>query len=153
MSPIERRFLLGASACLAIGAILHLWAVGVGAEGYRRLGAPAGLIALIDTGSLRPALSGAVIAAALLVAAAYGASAAGLGPRLPLRRPILSLIAAGLIARGLLLPVVAGWRPGLLRGLCGQCQSVNGFVLVTSALCLAVGCAYAIGAWRSSGPG
>jgi hypothetical protein len=38
------------------------------------------------------------------------------------------------------------WRPETVGGICGKCQSVNGFVIATSALCLLAGIAYAAGA-------
>lgn len=148
MSTPVRTCLLSASGVMAVGAVLHLWAIAAGPAGYAVLGAPAGLIALLDTGSLRPAASCVVIALALALASAYGLSAAGVGPRLPLRQPALGVIAIGLILRGLLLPLIAALRPELLRGICGQCQSVNGFVLSTSLLCLVVGGGYALGALR-----
>ena len=135
---------------MAVGALLHVAAIAVGARGYVLLGAPAGLVALVGTGSLRPAVSCLVIASLLLLGSVYGFSGAGLGPRLPACRPVLGIIAAVLVVRGIFLPVVAAWRPYLLRGLCGHCQAVNGFVLFTSVLCLIVGVGYALGAFRAA---
>lgn len=148
MSNFGRMYLLASSGLMAIGALLHLAAVAIGADAYALLGAPAGLVAMVGTGSLRPAVSVFVIAGLLLLGSAYGVSGAGLGPRFPLRRLVLSLISIALIARGILLPIAAAWQPFLLSGICGRCQSVNGFVLLTSALCLIVGCGYAAGAFR-----
>ena len=148
MSHVVRIYLLASSCLMAIGALLHLAAVAIGANAYAWLGAPAGLVAMVGTGSLRPAVSCFVIAGVLLLGSAYGFSGVGLGPQLPARRLVLSLIAIGLIARGILLPVAAAWQPHLLSGICGRCQAVNGFVLLTSALCIIVGAAYAVGAFR-----
>jgi hypothetical protein len=139
-------YLLATSSLMAVGAALHLLIIAVGAKGYALMGAPAGLVALVGTGSLRPAVSCIIIAGLLLFGSAYGFCAAGIGPRLPLHRLVLTLIATGLIVRGFLLPIMAALRPELLRGICGQCQSVNGFVLLTSALCFVVGCGYLVGA-------
>jgi hypothetical protein len=147
LSHFVRMYLLASSSLMAIGALLHLAAIGIGANAYAWLGAPAGLVALVGTASLRPATSCVVIAGLLLLGSAYGFSGAGLGPRLPARRLVMSLIAVGLIARGLLLPLAAAWQPHLLLGICGRCQGVNGFVLLTSALCLIVGAGYAVGAF------
>jgi hypothetical protein len=133
---------------MAIGALLHIAAVVIGAKAYAFLGAPAGLVAMVGTGSARPTQSCFVIAGLLLVGAVYGASGAGLGPRLPAWRLVLFLFAIGLVARGVLLPVAAAWRPYVLSGICGRCQEVNGFVLLTSALCVFVGAVYAAGAFR-----
>ncbi len=133
---------------MAMGALLHLAAVVIGANAYAWLGAPAGLVAMVGTASFRPAVSCFVIAGLLLLGSAYGFSGAGLGPRLPARRLVLSVIAVGLIARGILLPIAAAWQPHLLSGICGRCHAVTGFVLLTSALCLIVGVGYAVGAFR-----
>jgi hypothetical protein len=146
MSRFGRMYLLASSCLMAIGALLHLAAAALGASAFALLGAPAGLVAMVGTGSLRPAASCCVIAGLLLLGSAYGLSALGLGLRLPARRLVLSLIALGLIARGILLPVAVAWQPQLLSGLCGRCEAVNGFVLLTSALCLIVAGGYAAGA-------
>ena len=145
---VARPWLLAASALMVVGALFHLGILVSGGRGYALLGAPAGLVALVGTGSWRPAASCVVIAALLLLGAAYGFSGAGVLRRLPGTRVVLGAIAAILLARGLVLPALAGWDPQLLRGLCGRCEGVNGFVLVTSALCLAVGTGFAIGAWQ-----
>jgi hypothetical protein len=52
------------------------------------------------------------------------------------------------MGRGVLLPIAAAWQPHLLSGICGRCQAVNGFVLLTSALRLFVGGGYMVGALR-----
>lgn len=134
---------------MLVGALFHLAIIAIGAKGYALMGAPAGLVAMLDAGSLRPALSCVVIAALLFLGAAYGFSAAGLVRRLPLRRLALALIAIVLLARGFILPALAAWEPQRLRGLCGNCESVNAFVLVTSGLCLFVGGGFAIAAFRN----
>ena len=148
LSHFVRMYLLASSGLMAIGALLHLAAIFMGANAYAWLGAPAGLVAMVGTASHRPAISCVVIAGLLLLSSAYGLSGAGLGPPLPARRLVLSLIAVGLIARGILLPITAVWQPYFLSGICGRCQTVNGFVLLTSALCLIVGAGYAVGAFR-----
>jgi hypothetical protein len=137
---------MAGSALLVAGALLHVAAVFIGASAYALIGAPDGLVAMVEIGSPRPALTALAIAGMLLFAAAYGFSGAGLGPRLPARRLVLALVATVLIARGVLLPVAAASQPQLLSGICGRCGSFNGFVILTSAFCLFVGGAYAIGA-------
>jgi hypothetical protein len=137
---------------MALGAAAHLAVIGVGAKGYAVLGAPAGLVAMVETSSYRPAITCIFIASLLMMGAIYGLSGAGLVTRLPYRRLILTLLGVGLVARAVLLPVAVVWQPQTLVGICGRCQLVNGFVLLTSALCLFVGLAYAVGANMSIGP-
>ena len=150
MSRVGQAYLLATSGLMALGALVHLAAVAMGSNVYALLGAPAGLVAMVDTGSSRPALSCCAIAGLLLLGSVYGVSAAGIGPRLPARRLVLLVFAVGLIARGLALPVAAAWRPYVLSGICGRCQEVNAFVLLTSGLCLFVGAAYAVGVFRAT---
>jgi len=148
LSRVGQAYLLASSGLMALGALVHLAAVAMGSNVYALLGAPAGLVAMVGTGSSRPALSCFAIAGLLLLGSVYGVSAAGIGPRLPARRLVLLVFAVGLIARGVALPVAAAWRPYVLSGICGRCQEVNAFVLLTSGLCLFVGAAYAVGVFR-----
>ena len=145
----SRSYLIAAGAVLVVGALVHLAAIAGGPAWFAALGAPKGLVTLAGTDSLRPAISCVVIAAALLVCAAYAFSGAGLIRRLPLLRPVLALIALGLIARGLAFLPLAAWRPDLLSGLCGKCAEPGLFLVATSALCLFVGGGYAVGALRA----
>ena len=133
---------------MALGGLVHVAAIFGGPDWYAFLGAPAGLVAMASTSSLRPAVSCVVIASALFTCAAYAFSGAGVFLKLPALRAVLSLIALGLIARGIIFVPVAAWQPHLLSGLCGKCGSVSVFLLVTSALCLIVGGGYAAGALR-----
>ena len=57
----------------------------------------------------------------------------------------LGAIAAVLILRGALFIPLIVWRPVALSGIC-DCGSVDAFIVVTSALCLAMGMGYALGA-------
>lgn len=142
----KRLLLLTASGVMMSGAAAHLAVIGIGATGYAALGAPRGLVAMVGSSSYRPATTCIFIASLLMLGAIYGLSGAGLGPRLPGRRLILTLLGVGLVARAILLPIAVAWQPQTLVGICGKCQVVNGFVLFTSALCLFVGIAYAAGA-------
>jgi len=56
---------------------------------------------------------------------------------------------AGLVFRGVVLPVVAAGQPQLLSGICSKCQEVNSFVIFTSAVCFLAGLVYLKGAWRA----
>ena len=135
--------LVVAAVAVAIGALLHLAALVAGPAWIAALGAPLGLVRMLEAGALQPVVTTAAIAGVLLLMAAYGLVAAGvLRWRLPLVRLVLLAFGAGLVVRAFVLPALAVWRPHLLQGLCGRCESLDAFVGVTSALCLGVGAAY-----------
>jgi hypothetical protein len=147
------RWLALASLAVAFGALLHLAALAAGPEWLGVLGAPPGLVQMMATGAMRPIVTTAAIAGVLLLMSAYGLAAAGvLRWRLPMQRTVLFLFGAGLLVRGIVMPVVAAWEPQRLHMICGRCDSLNGFVLLTSALCLAVGAIYLASAARPREP-
>lgn len=142
-----RRGLIAASLAVAFGALLHLVALALGPDWLAWIGAPLGLVQMIEAGELRPVVTTAAIAAVLLLMSAYGLQAAGvLRWRLPFVRLVLFAFGAGLVLRAFVLPAIAVWRPHLLQGICGRCESFDGFVLLTSALCLVVGAIYLLSA-------
>jgi hypothetical protein len=146
--------LVAASLAVAFGALLHLAALAAGPEWLAWIGAPTGLVRMIEAGELRPVVTTVGIAAVLLLMSAYGLVAAGtLRWRLPFVRLVSFAFGAGLVARAFVLPAVAVWRPRLLQGLCGRCASLDGFVLLTSSLCLVVGAIYLASARRPSKAG
>ena len=149
MSQSRRTYLIVAGSAMVAGALLHIAIIFGGPNWYALFGAPAGLVAMASTDSLRPAVSCVIIALVLLACSAYAYSGAGLIRKLPGLRVVLALIGAGLIVRGVTFVPVVAWQPHLLSGLCGKCQEVNSFVLATSALCLFVGTGYAVGAVRA----
>src|SRR3546814_7713621 len=102
-------------------------------------------------GNLRAPLSCLVIAAFLALLAACAFSGAGIIRRLPFLRPALAVIAAVLLLRGVAFVPLILWRPDTLYGIC-DCRSVDAFMIVTSALCLAMGVGYALGALASGRP-
>lgn len=67
----------------------------------------------VERGALAPLLITVFIAGVLGVWALYAFSAAGLVPRLPLRRTALVAISAVLLLRGLGVPLMQAWRPDL----------------------------------------
>jgi hypothetical protein len=148
MPTFVRAYVLVSATLLALGALFHLAIIAGGPAWYAFSGAPAGIGPMLASGSPRPVVTCVVIATVLAACSAYGLSWAGVMPRLPAVRIVLALIACGLLARGVVLPAVAAYEPHLLSGLCGRCQGVNGFVIVTSALCLFVGGGYALAASR-----
>ena len=144
-APFARSALLLAGTVAAAGAVLHLAIALGGPAWYAAFRAPPGLVELARIGHPRAAITCMVIAAFLSVLAAYAFSGAGAIRRLPLLRPALAAIGAVLVARGLLLIPLALARPDLLARIC-DCRGVEAFLVATSALCLAMGTAYALGA-------
>lgn len=149
MSRFQRTYLLASGAALIVGALLHIASIFGGPDWYAFLGAPDGLVAMVNAGSLRPAISCIAIATVLLVCSAYAYSGAGVIRKLPGLRVVLAIIAAGMIIRGITFIPIAAWQPHLLSGICGKCQSVNAFLLTTSAICLTVGGGLAVGAFHA----
>lgn len=134
---------MGASLAVAFGGLLHLVALAAGPQWLAWIGAPIGLVQMIEAGEMRPVVTTVGIALVLLMMSMYGLVAAGaVRWRLPLVRLVLVAFGAGLVARAFVLPAIAVWRPHLLQGICGRCESLDGFVLLTSALCLVVGVVY-----------
>ena len=129
----------------AAGAELHIAILFGGPDWYAFFGAPAGLDEMAQSGNVRAPISCLVIASFLALLAPYAFSGAGVIRRLPFLRLGLASIAAVLILRGVLFIPLVVWRPRALSGVC-DCRSVDAFIIVTSALCLAMGVGYALGA-------
>ncbi|MES2300416.1 MAG: hypothetical protein V4582_25500 [Pseudomonadota bacterium] len=146
MSQLVRLYLIASAALCALGVIVHLAAIPLGAEWAAFIGAPRGLLPMLERGSVRPALTCILISSVLAIWSMYGLSAAGLLARLPALRLVLALSGGTLILRAFVLPVVAVWEPDALSDICGRCQQFNGFVLFTSLLCLFIGGGYALAA-------
>ena len=134
-----------AGAAASAGAALHIAIIFGGPDWYAFFGAPRGLVEMARAGNIRAPISCLVIAAFLALLAAYAFSGAGVIRRLPFLRVGLASIAAVLILRGALFIPLILLRPGALSGIC-DCRSVDAFIIVTSALCLAMGVGYALGA-------
>ncbi|MGN6111859.1 MAG: hypothetical protein ACTHOC_02425 [Luteimonas sp.] len=145
MPTFVKRYLLLAGTAAAAGAALHVAILFGGPDWYAFFGAPAGLVDMARAGNPRAPISCLVIASFLAVVSAYAFSGAGLVRRLPFLRVGLGAIAAVLILRGALFIPLIVWRPVALSGIC-DCGSVDAFIVVTSALCLAMGVGYALGA-------
>ena len=146
-----QRYVLGTGLAALAGAGLHV-AIAIGGPAwYAFFGAPQRIVELARDGAAYAPISCALIAGVLLVFAAYAFAAAGRWPRLPLLRPVLGLIAAVLVLRGLLFVPLILWRPDALARVC-DCRRVDTFIVATSLLCLAMGIGYAIGAWHARRP-
>lgn len=148
MSKFAKRYLVFTGVAALAGAVLHIAILFGGPEWYAFFGAPRGLVEMARAGNLRAPLSCVVIAAFLLVLSAYAFSGAGIIRRMPLLRPVSGLIAGVLILRGALFVPLILWSPGILSRIC-DCRRVDVFIIVTSALCLAMGFGYALGAWAA----
>jgi hypothetical protein len=149
MSQFVKRYLLLVGVVACAGSALHIAILFGGPDWYAFFGAPRGLVEMARSGNLRAPISCLIIAAFLAVLAAYAFSGAGVIRRLPLLRHGLASIATVLILRGVSFIPLILWRPSALSGIC-NCPSVDTFIIVTSALCLAMGIGYALGAVAAS---
>lgn len=90
---------------------------------------------MAERGHWYPGLVAFVIGAALSVCAAYGLSAAGVIPRLPLLRTVLALFVTVLLLRAVAFPLLKPVFP----------ENSMAFWLVSSAACLVLGVIHAVG--------
>jgi len=136
-----------------LAAVLHLAMPFGGPAWYAFWRAPDVIVRMAGAGHPYPAVMCMLIAALLVLCTLYAVSGAGLIFRMPLLRTGLTAIAAVFLARGLsFIPLVA-LRPGALADVC-NCTKVDTFIVVSSAVCLAIGAGYAAGAarlWRTAG--
>ena len=128
-------FLVAGGAMSAVAAALHLGCIVFGASWYRFFGAGEKMARMVEAGSAYPAIITSIITAMLLVWSAYAFSGAGLIPRLPLLRTILCAIAAVYLLRGIAFVPLMPLFPG----------NSMAFWLWSSAICVVIGAAYAIG--------
>jgi len=122
-----------------VGAVIHLAIPVGGPDWYLYFGAPPELAAMAKAGSIRPLVFCLAIALVLLVCSAYACSGLGLIRRLPLLRLGLAGIGSALVVRGLAFVPLAIWSPDYLSRICGRCEGVNGFLVLTSAVCIVAG--------------
>ena len=132
-------FLIAAAALSALAAALHVGCIVFGAPWYRFFGAGERMAQLAIAGSWYPAVVTAAIAFVLGTWSLYALSAAGIGPDLPFVRPVLCLITAIYLLRGL--------APLLLVGL--SLISNTPFWWWSSAICLGIGLTHLIGLWQT----
>lgn len=127
--------LIAAGISTATASLLHIAIIFGGPEWYRFFGAGEEMATMAEQGSIIPTAVTLFVATVLMLWSAYALSAAGMIGKLPFRRSALVIISAIFLARGVtLLPL---W---LLEP-----EKVNGFWIVSSLICLAIGCCYAIG--------
>ena len=132
---------LAVAGCLSLGAALaHLAAIVGGPAWYRTMGAGERIARAVERGDAFPVIVTLAITLILAGWAAYAASGAGLIGRLPLLRPVLIVITAVYLARGLVL-----FWPGLLR----RPDLSPAFLTWSSLIVLAIGAVHAIGLWKA----
>ena len=140
---LGHRFLLIGGVLTAAASLLHVGIILGGPAWYRFFGAGEGMARQAERGFFFPTVVTAGIALALACAALYAFCGAGLFRRLPLTRITLILIATVFLARGIL------GIPAVLMGDSPYMQELGArmtFMWVTSAISLAMGVCYAIGA-------
>ena len=144
------KYFVFAGAATFIGGLIHLSIIIGGAAWYRFFGAPESIAEMADAGSLYPVFVCIFIACVLFTWSFYAFSGAGLIVTLPFLRTVLIAISVALIMRGILFIPLMLINPEIFQRIT-NCQSVNTFLIITSAICLIVGLAYAVGIktlWR-----
>jgi putative oxidoreductase len=138
-----RRWLLAGGVLTGAASLLHLGIIAGGPDWYRFFGAGERMARMAERGSPYPTVVTAGIATVLGVWMLYALSGAGVIRRLPLLRTALVLIAAVYLGRGLLgIPLVLLGDDPYAR----QLKAKMTFMIVTSAICIALGLCYAAGA-------
>lgn len=94
-------FLLIGGVFSAVAAVLHIGCILVGAPGYRFFGAGEEMAQLAEKGSPVPAIVTSVIVCVLIVWSVFAFSGAGVIAALPLLKPVLVLLTAVYLLRGL----------------------------------------------------
>jgi hypothetical protein len=128
-------YLVLAATLSAAAALLHLGCIVFGAPWYRFLGAGEGMARLADAGHWYPAAVASAIAAVLFGWSLYALSGAGVIRRLPLLKPVLCLVTAVYIGRGIGFVAIMPLFPG----------NSLAFWWLSSGICLAIGLVHLAG--------
>ncbi len=142
-----KRWFAGAGVILVLLGLVHVGAIFGGPAWYAFMGAPDGIVAMVRAGHRYPDLISLLITLLCLIWAAYAFSGAGLVRPLPLLRTGLVLIAGGMLARAFGFIAVLAVSPDALDAVCG-CNGIDAMILITSAVCLAIGAGIAIGLYQ-----
>ena len=132
-------WLILAGGLSAFASLLHVATIAGGGDWYRFFGAGEDMARAAEAGSPMPGLVTAGIALILAIWALYAFSAAGLVRRLPLLRTALVLITSIYLLRAAALVPLLILKP----------QLVDTFAIVSSAIVLCYGLAYAVGTWSA----
>lgn len=100
MEGTRSQILLVAAALDAAAAALHVGCIAFGAPWYRFFGAGERMVRLASAGSWRPTLITSGITLVLVVWSLYALSGAGAIRKLPLVRPVLCVVTAIYLVRG-----------------------------------------------------
>ncbi len=131
----KNSFLILASICSGIAALLHLGCIIFGADWYRAFGAGEQMAHMAEAGMLYPTVVTSVIVVVLVVWSLYALSGAGVIRKLPLVRTALCVISAIYLLRGVaFIPLMPLFPENSLT-----------FWLVSSGVCLLLGALYALG--------
>jgi hypothetical protein len=139
------RLLVFGGSLTGVAALLHVAIIVGGPDWYRFFGAGERMARLAARGSIYPTVITACIAAVLGVWALYAFSGAGVIRRLPRLRLALTLIAGVYLARGILGVPIVLFTDDVYTN---QLKAKMTFMVVSSAICVALGLCYAIGAAR-----
>lgn len=139
MIAIQSPVLVVAGLGSFAAALAHMACIVGGARWYRAMGAGERMARDADQRRWRPIVITLLISAMLALWGVYAWSGAGLVPRLPLLGTALGSISTIYLARGLLF---VGLKP-YFRG------NSPAFWHWSSAICVAMGCAYLTGLWQA----
>jgi hypothetical protein len=131
-------FLLLAGILSSSAALLHIGVIIGGSAWYRFFGAGEEMAEMAELGSPVPAIVTFCIALLLTAWALYAFSGAGLMRRLPFLRPVLIIITAIYLFRGLGVVPIYFLSP----------EKVNDFLIWSSIVVTLFGLTYAVGIWR-----
>jgi hypothetical protein len=139
--PVNIMLLTG-SVLSGIAALLHIGIILGGAEWYRFFGAGERFASAAEAGRSYPAVVTTSIATMLAICAVYALSGAGVLPRLPWLLPMLCVITAGYLLRGLLIVPL----------LTVPSVRATPFLIWSSLICLVYGAVHLLGLlqiWQS----
>ncbi|MDQ7057589.1 MAG: hypothetical protein Q9N62_03810 [Ghiorsea sp.] len=135
----SNEFLLMAGILSLVAALIHIGIILGGADWYRFFGAGERMAVMAEQGSWIPSVVTLFIAGILFLWACYAFSGAEVLPKLPFLKPVLLIISAIYLMRGLvLIPLWIGWP-----------ENVNPFWVWSSIICLVYGLCYAIGTYQT----
>lgn len=135
MHSLPNALLYIAALLTFCAALLHFFCVFWGANGFRFLGAGKSIVQMVERGHWYPNFTAIAVGLILTVCATYAFFAAKGIQVLPFTKPILSLVAAVFLIRGLAFP----WLKSKFIG------NSDLFWYISSAFCLILGSLYAVG--------
>jgi hypothetical protein len=143
----NRYLICSGLAALAAG-VLHLAIVFGGPAWYAFFRAPEPIVRMAGAGALYPTIFCLVVAALLVLCAAYAFSGAGLLRPLPFLRTGLVFVGSVFILRGVVFIPLLFLRPDVLARVC-NCNGIDTFLIVSSVICLATGIGYVVGSRKA----